>query len=212
MNREFLYEMLRTESVSGGEIPLQKKVAAYMKEQGVTVNTDPAGDVISSINDDSPFRVLLCGHIDEIGFRVTCITKEGYLHVGKAGGVRLSLAQGKRVTVLGKKRVTGVMGLLLQKGEVKAEPELTDLYIDCGFRDQEDARRLVSPGDFVTYTYTVEECKVLEYNDTSAYDFTRTDENLILYTCYPFDALGFTSQRYFVYASYTSGPMLDADN
>ena len=87
MNREFLYEMLRTESVSGGEIPLQKKVAAYMKEQGVTVNTDPAGDVISSINDDSPFRVLLCGHIDEIGFRVTCITKEGYLHVGKAGGV-----------------------------------------------------------------------------------------------------------------------------
>lgn len=49
-----------------------------------------------------------------------------------------------------------------------------------------------------TYTYTVEECKVLEYNDTSAYDFTRTDENLILYTCYPFDALGFTSQRYFV--------------
>ena len=63
-----------------------------------------------------------------------------------------------------------------------------------------------------TYTYTVEECKVLEYNDTSAYDFTRTDENLILYTCYPFDALGFTSQRYFVYASYTSGPMLDADN
>ena len=157
MNREFLYEMLRTESVSGGEIPLQKKVAAYMKEQGVTVATDPAGDVISSINDDSPFRVLLCGHIDEIGFRVTCITKEGYLHVGKAGGVRLSLAQGKRVTVLGKKRVTGVMGLLLQKGEVKAEPELTDLYIDCGFRDQEDARRLVSPGDFVTYTYTVDE-------------------------------------------------------
>ena len=157
MNREFLYEMLRTESVSGGEIPLQKKVAAYMKEQGVTVATDPAGDVISSINDDSPFRVLLCGHIDEIGFRVTHITKEGYLHVGKAGGVRLSLAQGKRVTVLGKKRVTGVMGLLLQKGEVKAEPELTDLYIDCGFRDQEDARRLVSPGDFVTYTYTVDE-------------------------------------------------------
>ena len=77
----------------------------------------------------------------------------------------------------------------------------------------------VEAGDVVTiethygtYTYTVEECKVLEYNDTSAYDFTRTDENLILYTCYPFDALGFTSQRYFVYASYTSGPMLDADN
>lgn len=67
MNNAFLYEMLRTESVSGGEIPLQKKVAAYMREQGAEVETDLAGDVISSINSASPFRVLLCGHIDEIG-------------------------------------------------------------------------------------------------------------------------------------------------
>lgn len=63
---------------------------------------------------------------------------------------------------------------------------------------------------YATYTYTVEACKVLQYDDTTAYDFTRTDENLILYTCYPFDALGFTPDRYFVYASYTSGPALDA--
>lgn len=61
-----------------------------------------------------------------------------------------------------------------------------------------------------TYTYTVERCDVYDYQDTSSYDFTRTDENLILYTCYPFDALGFTPDRYFVYASYTSGPVLDA--
>ena len=61
MNKAFLYEMLRTESVSGGEIPLQKKVAAYMREQGAEVETDLAGDVISSINSASPFRVLLCG-------------------------------------------------------------------------------------------------------------------------------------------------------
>ena len=47
MNKAFLYEMLRTESVSGGEIPLQKKVAAYMREQGAEVETDLAGDVIS---------------------------------------------------------------------------------------------------------------------------------------------------------------------
>lgn len=65
---------------------------------------------------------------------------------------------------------------------------------------------------YATYTYTVEEMKVLRYDDTSAYDFTRTDENLILYTCYPFDALGFTPDRYFVYASYTSGPHLDPNS
>ena len=157
MNKEFLYEMLRTESVSGGEIALQKKVAAYMRAQGVEVETDLAGDVIASINRDCPFKVLLCGHIDEIGFRVTHITDEGYLQVGKAGGIRLALAQGKRVTVLGRKRINGVMGLLLRNGEVRTDIELTDLYIDCGFTSREEAMKLVAPGDFVTYSYTVDE-------------------------------------------------------
>lgn len=155
MNKAFLYEMLRTESVSGGEIPLQKKVAAYMREQGAEVETDLAGDVISSINSASPFRVLLCGHIDEIGFRVTHITDDGYLQVGKAGGIRLALAQGKRVTVLGRKRLTGVMGLLLRNGEVRTDIELTDLYIDCGFTSRAEALELVAPGDFVTYSLSL---------------------------------------------------------
>jgi len=157
MNRKFLYEMLQTESVSGGEIALQKKIAAHMRAQGVTVSTDMTGDVIASINEDSSFKVLLCGHADEIGFRVTHITEEGYLQVGKVGGVRLALAQGKRVTVLGKKRLNGVMGLLLDKGEVKTGVEVTDLYIDCGFTSREDALRLVTPGDFVTYSCAVDE-------------------------------------------------------
>ena len=37
---------------------------------------------------------------------------------------------------------------------------------------------------------------------------SRTDENLILYTCYPFDSLGYTPFRFFVYADYVSGPAL----
>lgn len=157
MNQRFLYDMLTTESVSGGEIALQKKVMAYMKEQGVSVETDRCGNVVSVLNPESPIKVLLCGHIDEIGYRVTHITEEGYLKVAMAGGVRLALAQGKRVTVLGKRRITGVMGLLLDKGEVRTDIQATDLYIDCGFTSREEAAALVSPGDFVTYTDTVDE-------------------------------------------------------
>ena len=62
------------------------------------------------------------------------------------------------------------------------------------------------------YTYEVTEMKVMDYQDETSYDFSRTDENLILYTCYPFDALGFTPNRYFVYAKYVSGPMLDKNS
>ena len=59
------------------------------------------------------------------------------------------------------------------------------------------------------YVYEVTEAKVMEATDTSAYDFTRTDENLILYTCYPFDALGYTPFRFCVYANYVSGPIIE---
>ncbi|MDD4850393.1 MAG: sortase, partial [Gemmiger sp.] len=63
-----------------------------------------------------------------------------------------------------------------------------------------------------SYTYQITETKIADYRDETTYDFTRNDENLILYTCYPFDALGFTADRYFVYASLVSGPVLDANS
>lgn len=157
MNKEFFYEMIATESVSGCEIELQKKIAAYMRNQGVSVQTDYSGNVISSINNDSAFRVLLCGHVDEIGFRVTHITDDGYLKVTRAGGIYLPLVQGKRVTVVGRKKLVGVMGTILGKDGVRTDIEYTDLYVDCGFSNKEEAKKYVSPGDSVTYTYAVDE-------------------------------------------------------
>lgn len=156
MNFDFLYEMIGTESVSGGEIGLQKKVRDYMRSQKAAVTTDYSGNVIASINPESSLQLLLTGHIDEIGFRVTHITKEGYLKVNKAGYIRPELMQGKRVTVLGKKRITGVIGLLLKEGVVRKDAELREMYIDCGFTDEKDAAAQVEIGDFVTYTYTVD--------------------------------------------------------
>jgi sortase A len=59
------------------------------------------------------------------------------------------------------------------------------------------------------YVYKVVNTRLTTNVDTTAYDFDRKDENLIMYTCYPFDMLGLTPDRYFVYADYVSGPKLD---
>ena len=45
MNREFLYEMLDTMSVSGHEIGLQKKVIKEMKPYADAIRTDKTGNV-----------------------------------------------------------------------------------------------------------------------------------------------------------------------
>lgn len=61
--------------------------------------------------------------------------------------------------------------------------------------------------NYGVYQYKIVDAQVKDYQDTTAYDFSRTDENIILYTCYPFGTIGFTTQRYFVYGEYVSGPV-----
>ena len=58
---------------------------------------------------------------------------------------------------------------------------------------------------YETYVYRIIETAVFGMNDTSAYDFKRKEENLILYTCYPFGGIAPAKQRYFVYAEPVSG-------
>ncbi|MCQ2514295.1 MAG: class D sortase [Ruminococcus sp.] len=76
-----------------------------------------------------------------------------------------------------------------------------------------------SEGDIVNirtsygnYVYEITECKVLKANDKSAVNMGAEEENLVMYTCYPFDELGLTAYRYFVYAKYVSGPSIDKNS
>lgn len=58
------------------------------------------------------------------------------------------------------------------------------------------------------YKYEVTGTKVVSADDDSAYDLTSDEENLVMYTCYPFDELGLTEKRFFVYAKKISGPTI----
>lgn len=77
----------------------------------------------------------------------------------------------------------------------------------------------VSEGDSITvsthygtYVYRVTGTQVAQASDKTAYDLARKGDKLILYTCYPFDELGLTPTRFFVYADYVSGPQLDTEH
>ena len=71
MTKEFLYTLLDTMSVSGHEIELQKKVIAEMTPWCDEIRTDCTGNVISVLNPEAPYKVLLAGHIDEIAGELT---------------------------------------------------------------------------------------------------------------------------------------------
>lgn len=71
----------------------------------------------------------------------------------------------------------------------------------------------VQIGDLVTlnvsygvYTYRVTQTAVHDIYDDTAYNLGADRDNLVLYTCYPFDTREATPLRYFVYADYIAGP------
>ena len=157
MDREFLLKLLDTVSVSGNEEANQQNALAYASSFADECRTDAVGNVIAVVDPQAERRVLLCGHMDEIGFRVTYIDEKGFLRVQKAGGVNPKLYIGAPMQVIhetyadGKTTYTRVNGVgavlddLLKKEEVKD----ADLVVDIGADSRDEAQKLVSVGDSV---------------------------------------------------------------
>ena len=57
MDKQFFYEMLKTDSVSGDEIKLQKKVLKHYQPIVDQQMTDETGNVVNVINPGSPIKV-----------------------------------------------------------------------------------------------------------------------------------------------------------
>ena len=149
MDIKRLEEMLMTMSVSGHEEELQKKVIGWMKSEVDQCLTDATGNVVSVINPDSPAKILLCGHIDEIGLIITKIQPDGFLSVTSAGGVRATLYLGTQVQIKTKNGI--VPGVVVTNGTLvkKTDLDCSDLVIDIGASSKEEAMKVVSVGDSV---------------------------------------------------------------
>ena len=155
MHRELLVDFLNTVTVSGCEEAGQEKALAYGRGFAHEQRTDPVGNAVSIVNPEAPFKVLLSGHMDEIGFRVTHIGDDGMVHVQKAGGVRPGLYVGAPMQVIheireGEKitrcRVCGV-GVITDELLKNTEVKDRDLLIDIGAENRESAEKAVSVGD-----------------------------------------------------------------
>lgn len=97
-------------------------------------------------------RLVVMGHIDEIGLIVTHIDDEGYLWFREVGGWDPQILVGQRVVLSTREgELPGVIGKkpihLLREEERKKVAEVRELHIDIGARDGEQARSMVRIGD-----------------------------------------------------------------
>lgn len=147
--RELLYKMLETPSPSGSELNIQKLIINEMKGVSDKVITHHNFNVINVINPDSPTKILLCGHIDEVGLYIEKVLDNGTCKLAKAGGVRpyAYISQHVKVITTDNKEVYGVIGYTPNMSNLK----VTDLLLDLGTSSKEETLKLISIGDPVVH-------------------------------------------------------------
>ena len=152
----FLRRLLDAPGPSGYE----SAPARVWREEAATFSDEVTHDVVGSSfarvkprdgAADAP-KVLLAGHIDEIGFVITHIDREGYLWFAPLGGWDDQVVVGQRLRIAGRDGdVIGVIGKkashLLKEDDRRRPTRLDEMWIDIGARDFDDAAARVDIGD-----------------------------------------------------------------
>src|SRR5437588_12537604 len=157
----FLREIVNAPSPSGYEERAAAIYRAYTSKFANEVRTDVHGNVFAVLNAGASTRIMLAGHIDEIGFIVHYIGDDGMLYFSSIGEHDSANAIGQRVWVHGRNKIPGVIGRkpvhLLSDEEKKQIPVVEDLWIDIGVCTRAEAEDLVDMGDIVTYSVEFQE-------------------------------------------------------
>jgi endoglucanase len=151
-----LLDLLAARGPSGYE-SAPAKVWSDAADAFAEVSTDLVGTPLALVAPKHGFesaarRLLVMGHIDEIGLIVTHIDDSGYLWFRGVGGWDAQILVGQRLTIDTREGpITGVVGKkpihLLRDEEAKKVADIREMHIDIGARDGDEARERVRIGD-----------------------------------------------------------------
>jgi putative aminopeptidase FrvX len=155
-SEQFLQDLLAAPGPSGYEGPVRAVWKAEVETYADAVEVDVHGNAIAAYNADAKPRVMLAGHIDELGFQVIYIDDKGYIYFETIGGFDLGMVPGRKVRIHTRKgAILGVLGkkpIHLMKGDERNRvPAKHELWIDIGVGSGDEAKELVEIGDPATY-------------------------------------------------------------
>lgn len=143
----FLERLLNAAGPSGFEA----RPARVWRDEATGFATDVTADVngnsYATVNRGGSPRVMLAGHIDEIGLQVTHLDEKGFLFVGEIGGWDPQVLVGQHVTLLTRSGdVPGVIGKkaihLMTADEREKASKTKELWVDVGASSREEVTEL----------------------------------------------------------------------
>ena len=156
---EILKNLIEIPSPSGFE----ENIAKYIRSELVKylpnnkVKIDFQNNVIASIEGKNTSKtVIIDAHLDEIGFMVTNINREGLISIGYLGGGDYSILSARQLTILTNKKLLNAVvdrkhAHLVDDEEQENINDLSDAQVDIGIRKKRNVLRHVKIGDPIVY-------------------------------------------------------------
>ncbi len=146
LNLDLLKRIVATYSPSGNETRVCELIKEEVKDYADEVYTDPLGNLIVRKKGQGK-KVLLAGHMDQIGLMATYIDDKGFIRFTNVGGISPVVTFSQRVIF--ENGTIGVVGC--EKIDSLKDLTLDKLFIDIGASSKEEAEGKISIGDICVY-------------------------------------------------------------
>lgn len=151
-------ELLKTLALECAPSGREKAVAKLIEKEITpycdSVTYDKIGNLIAVIKPRKKCeRVMLCAHMDEVGFMVKSIDNDGRAHIVILGNAETRTLSGRRVRFLdGTIGVVSTKPLHVMSSNEEERPTYEDrLYIEFGAKNRAEAETMIKIGDFGTF-------------------------------------------------------------
>ncbi len=154
--KELLEVLSNGNSVSGHESRLNDTIIFAFEKYADDISIDNLGNITAlkkGKNNGSNIKIMLSGHMDEIGLMVKYIEDNGFLRFTSIGGIDPRTIIGQEVIVHGNKDLFGVIGSkpphLQEASEINKAIKMEDMIIDVGY-SKEELEDILTIGDTIT--------------------------------------------------------------
>lgn len=164
--------------IPGNERAPREVMKKYIAPYADSIETDNLGSLIAKkVGDENGPKIMVAGHLDEVGFMVTQIDDKGFIKFQTVGGwwSQVMLAQRVTITTRNGEEIIGVIGSKpphILPAEVRNKVvDIKDMFIDVGAASKEEVLGWgVRPGDMVTPYFEFNVMKNNKYLLAKAWD------------------------------------------
>ncbi|SOC03082.1 putative aminopeptidase FrvX [Ureibacillus xyleni] len=155
---KMLKELTDANGIAGNERAPRQVMKKYIEPLADEIEYDNLGSLIAKkVGDANGPKIMIAGHLDEIGFMVSQIDEKGFIKFQTVGGWWSHVMLSQRVTITTRKgeEIIGVIGSkpphILPAEARKKVVDMKELFIDIGATSKEEAAEWgIRPGDMIT--------------------------------------------------------------